>query len=190
VALALGVRTPLDPGSEIRRTLYGIEGIPPGYLEGRQPWEEVAGTSDAGGEDVAGTSGGGEADDAGTWATVHEDGRFPSLADLFLRHGGSLETVEELIWGIKERTKVELEHWGPRKVRLWCSTSPNEPNIVMDDNNEAEKWEDLEELPLWMKHVLGLMSDIINNGLGQAFFVRTFQLAGVLTGVLTALCSL
>jgi len=28
---------------------------------------------------------------------VDDDGRFPSLADLFLRHGGSLETVEELI---------------------------------------------------------------------------------------------
>ena len=25
-----------------------------------------------------------------------------------------------------------------------------------------------------MKHVLGLMSDIVNNGLGQAFFVRIF----------------
>jgi len=43
---------------------------------------------------------------------------------------------------------------------------------VMDDNKKAEKWEHLEELLLWMKHVLGLMSDIVNNGLGQAFFLR------------------
>jgi hypothetical protein len=41
-----------------------------------------------------------------------EDGWFPSLVDLFLCHGGSLETMEELIRGIKERTKEELEHWG------------------------------------------------------------------------------
>jgi hypothetical protein len=46
---------------------------------------------------MAGTSRGGVADEAGTWATIHEYGRFPFLADLFLRHGGSLETVEELI---------------------------------------------------------------------------------------------
>ena len=39
----------------------------------------------------------------------------------------------------------------------------------MDDRKEAEKWEHLEELCLWMKDVLGLMSDIVNNGLGQAF---------------------
>jgi len=44
---------------------------------------------------------------------------------------------------------------------------------MMDDGKEAEKWEHLEELRLWMKHVVGLMSDIINNGLGQAFFIRT-----------------
>jgi hypothetical protein len=42
----------------------------------------------------------------------------------------------------------------------------------MDDSKEVEKWEHLEELRLWMKHVLGLMSDIVNNGLGQAFLVR------------------
>jgi hypothetical protein len=32
---------------------------------------------------------------------VDDDGRFPSLVNLFLRHGGSLETVEELIRGVK-----------------------------------------------------------------------------------------
>jgi len=44
----------------------------------------------------------------------------------------------------------------------------------MDDRKEAEKWEHLEELRLWMKHVVGLMSDIVNNELGRAFFVSTF----------------
>jgi len=114
VALALGVRTPLDPSSKIRWTLYGIEGTAPGYLEGRRPWKDVAGTSGVE-EDVAGTSSGGDADEAETWATVHEDGRFPSLIDLFLHHRGLLVMVEELIRGIKERAKEELEHWGPER---------------------------------------------------------------------------
>ena len=43
---------------------------------------------------------------------------------------------------------------------------------MMDDSMEAETWEHIEELCLWMKLVLGLMSNIVNNGLGQAFFVR------------------
>jgi len=62
--------------------------------------------------------------------------------------GGALEVVQELIRGIKERTKEDLKHWGPRKIRLRCSMSPEEPNIVMDDQKEAEKWEHLEELCL------------------------------------------
>ena len=45
---------------------------------------------------------------------------------------------------------------------------------MMDDRKEAEKWEHLEELRLWMKHVMGLISDIVNNGLGRAFFVSIF----------------
>jgi hypothetical protein len=53
--------------------------------------------------------------------------------DLFLRHGGSLETVQELIRGVKEHTKEELEHWGPGRIRLRCSTSLDEPNNMMDD---------------------------------------------------------
>ena len=48
-------------------------------------------------EDEARTSGGGGGNETGTWKTVDDDGRFPSLVNLFLRHGGSLETVEELI---------------------------------------------------------------------------------------------
>ena len=47
---------------------------------------------------------------------------------------------------------------------------------MMDDRKEAKKWEHLEELRLWMKHVMGLMSDIVNNGLGRSFFVSTFGL--------------
>ena len=43
---------------------------------------------------------------------------------------------------------------------------------MMDNSKEAKKWEHLKELCLWMKHVLGLMFDIVNNGLGQSFFVR------------------
>jgi len=67
----------------------------------------------------------------------------------------------------------ELEHWGPGRICLRASMSPDKPNIMKDDRKEAEKWEHLEELRLCMKHVVGLMSDIVNNGLGQAFFVRT-----------------
>jgi len=78
----------------------------------------MAGTSGASGEDEAGTSGGGEADETGTWGSVDDDGRFPSLIDLFLHHGGSLETVQELIQGIKEPIKEDLEHWGPWRIRL------------------------------------------------------------------------
>jgi len=105
---------------------------------------------------------------------VDDDGRFPSLVDLFLRHGGSLETIQELIRGVKARTEEEMENWGPGRIRLRASTDPSEPNIFLDDRKEAEKWEHLEELRLWMKHVLGLMSDIINNELGQADFVIIF----------------
>ena len=176
VALALGMRTPADPSSE-KGTLYGIEGIALGYLDGRRPWEDVAGTSAAGDEDGVGISTASEADNARTWGSVEDDGRFPSLIDLFLLHGGSLEMVQELIWGVKEHTREGLEHWGPGRIRLQCSTSPEEPNIMMDDRKEAEKLEHLDELRLWMKHSLGLMFDFVNNGLGRTFFVRTPQLS-------------
>ena len=105
---------------------------------------------------------------------MDDDGRFPSLVDLFLRHGGSPETIQELIRGVKARTEEEMENWGPGRIRIRASTDPSEPNIFMDDRKEAEKWEHLKELRLWMKHVVGLMSDIVNNGLGQAYFIRVF----------------
>ena len=84
--------------------------------------------------------------------------------------------VQELIRGVKARTEEEMEDWGPRRIFLRASTSPNEPNIMMDDRKEGEKWEHLEELRLWMKHIVGLMSDIVNNGLGRALFVSIFVL--------------
>jgi len=113
-------------------------------------------------------------DETGTWKTVEDDGRFPSLIDLFLRHGGSLETVQELIRGVKARTEEEMENWCPDRIRISASTDPSEPNNFMDDRKEAEKWEHLEELRLWMKYVVGLLSDVINNGLGPAYFVSVF----------------
>jgi len=92
--------------------------------------------------------------------------------------------VQELIQGVKVCTEEELEHWGPGRIRLRASTSPDEPNIMIDDPKEAEKWEHLEELHLWMKHVVSVMSDIINNGLGQAFFVRAPQFSSFLSFLL------
>ena len=79
---------------------------------------------------------------------MDDDGRFPSLIDLFLHHGGSLGTVQELIQGIKARTKEEMENWCPDRICIRASTDPSEPNIFMDDRKEAEKWEHLEELRL------------------------------------------
>ena len=164
------MRTPVDPQSEIKGTIYGIEGIAPGFLRECRPWED----HNLAEEDEARTSGGGGASETGTWRTVDDDGRFPTLIDMFLRHGGSLETVQELIRGVKARTEEEMENWGPDRIRIQASTDPSEPNIFMDDRKEAEKWEHLEELRLWMKHMVGLLSDIVNNGLGPAYFVSVF----------------
>ena len=105
---------------------------------------------------------------------MDDDGRFRSLIDLFLRHGGSLETVQELIRGVKARTEEEMVNTCPDRIRIWASTDPSEPNIFMDDQKEAEKWEHLEEIRLWMKHVVGLLSDVVNNRLGPAYFVSVF----------------
>jgi hypothetical protein len=49
---------------------------------------------------------------------VDDDGRFPSLVDLFLHHGGSLETVKELIRGVKARADQEMENWSVRTKHL------------------------------------------------------------------------
>jgi len=100
------MRTLVDPESEIRRTIYGMDGIAPRFLRERRSWEDRIPTE----EDEAGTSGEGGGSETGTWKTVDDDGRFPSLVDLFLRHGGSLETVEELIRGVKVRADQEMEN--------------------------------------------------------------------------------
>ena len=162
------MHTLADPQSEIKGTIYGIKGIAPGFLRDRRPWVDL----NTVGEDEAGTSGGGDAGETGTWRTVDDDGRFTSLVDLFLRHGESLETVQELIRGVKARTEEEMENWGPSRIHIRASTDLSELNIFMDDRKEAEKWEHLKELRLWMKHVVGLMSDIVR--LGQAYFVSVF----------------
>ena len=139
VALSCMMRTPVDPQSEIKGTIYSIEGIAPRFLRQRRPWEDHKPSE----EDEAGTSGGGATDETGTWKTVDDDGRFPSLIDLFLCHGGSLETVQELIRGVKARTEEEMENWCPDRIRIRASTDPSEPNIFTDDRKEAEKWEHL-----------------------------------------------
>jgi len=164
------MRTPVDPQSEIRGTIYGMDGIAPGFLRERRSWEDHILAK----EDEAGTSGGGGACETGTWKTVDDDGRFPSLVDLFLRHEGSLETVDQLIRGVKARADQEMENWCPDRIRIRASTDPFEPNIFLDDRKEAEKWEHLEELRLWMKHVVGLLSNVVHNGLGLAYFVSVF----------------
>ena len=113
VALASMMRTPADPESEIRRTIYGMDGIAPRFLRERRAWEDHIPAE----EDEAGTSGSQD----GTWKTVDDDGRFPSLVDLFLRHGGSLEAVEDLIHGVKARADREMENWCPDRIRIRAS---------------------------------------------------------------------
>jgi len=56
------MHTPVDPQSEIKGSLYGINGIAPGFLQDRRPWEEP---SIEEGDD-AGTSGGGNFNETGT----------------------------------------------------------------------------------------------------------------------------
>jgi len=70
VALACAMRTPVDPKSEIKGTVYGIEGIAPGFLRERRPWED----HNTAEEDEARTSGGGDTGETGTWRTVDDDG--------------------------------------------------------------------------------------------------------------------
>ena len=100
VALACMMRTPVDPQSEIKSTIYGIEGIAPGFLREHRSWENRIPAE----EDKAGTSGGGGASETGTWKTMDDDGRFPSLIDLMLRHGGVA----------RDRPRAHPRHQGAR----------------------------------------------------------------------------
>jgi len=68
-----------------------------------------------------------------------------------------------------------MGNWCPDWIRIRASTDPSKPNIFLDDWKEAEKWEHVEELRLWMKHTVGLLSDVVNNGLRPAYFVSVFQ---------------
>jgi len=70
-------------------------------------------------------------------------GDSPPLSTYFYVMGGSLETVQELIRGVKARTEEDMENWCPDRIRIRASTDPSEPNIFMDDRKEAEKWEHL-----------------------------------------------
>ena len=132
------------PQSKIKGTIYGTEGITVEFLQDQRPWEVLS----ADGGDEARTSGDGDAGEVGTWRSVDDDRWFHSLVNLFLRHGGSLETIQELIRGVKARTEEEMENYGPGRIRLRASTCPEEPSIMMDDQKEAEKWEHLEEFRL------------------------------------------
>ena len=103
VAITCAMHTPADHQSEIKGSFYGIDGIAPGFLRDRRPWEEPS-TEEG---DDTGTSGGGDANETGTWGSVDDDRRFPSLIDIFLCHKGSLETVQELIRGVKACAEME-----------------------------------------------------------------------------------
>jgi len=148
-----------------------MDGIASGFLQGRRSWEERVPAE----EDEIGTSGGSGGSETGTWKMVDDDGRFPSLVDLFLRHGGSLKTVEKLVRGVKACADREMENWCPDQIRIRASTDSSEPNIFLDDRKEAEKWEHIEELRLWMQHTVGLLSDVVNNRLAPAYFVSVFS---------------
>ena len=68
-----------------------------------------------------------------------------------------------------------MENWCPDRIRIRASTDLSEPNIFLDDRKEAEKWEHVEGLHLWMKHTVGLLSDVVKNGLGLDYFVSVFS---------------
>jgi hypothetical protein len=124
VALACAMRTPVDPQSEIKGTIYSIEGIAPGFLRERRPWEDT----NAAVEDGARTSGGGGAGETGTWRTVDDDGRFPSLIDLFLHHGGR-SRLSKSSSGASRRTR--RGRWRTRApVESAFGPPPTHPSLI------------------------------------------------------------
>jgi len=62
VALACMMRTPIDPQSEIKGTIYDMDGIAPGFIRERRSWEDRVPAE----EDEIGTSGGGGGSETGT----------------------------------------------------------------------------------------------------------------------------
>jgi hypothetical protein len=141
------MRTPVDPESEIRRTIYSMDGIAPGFLRERRAWRTAFPPRRMRlGRRVVKMAPGRR------WTTM----------------GGS---PPSLTCSCAMRADLEMENWCPDRIRIRASTDPSEPNIFLDDRKEAEKWEHVEELRLWMKHVVGLLSDVVNNGLGPAYFV-------------------
>jgi len=62
VALVCMMGTLVDPQSEIRHTIYGMDGIALGFLREHRSWEDRILTE----EDEAGTSGGGGGSETGT----------------------------------------------------------------------------------------------------------------------------
>ncbi|XP_021321279.1 TRAF3-interacting protein 1-like [Sorghum bicolor] len=62
VAITCAMRTPVDPQSEIKGSLYGMDGLALGFLRDWRPWEEPI--TEEGGK--ASTSGGGDANEIGT----------------------------------------------------------------------------------------------------------------------------
>jgi len=91
--------------------------------------------------------------------------------------GGSTDIAKTLLRGIKERSREELQYWGPRRIRLWDPVMLEEPLLEIVDREEVEKWEHVDELKLWMKHALGLTVDIVANDLSKAFFIRVLLLS-------------
>jgi len=62
VALACMMRTPVDPQSQMRRTIYGMDGIALGFLWEHRSWEDRIPAE----EDKIGTSGGDGGSETGT----------------------------------------------------------------------------------------------------------------------------
>ena len=86
VALACAMGTPADRRSEIKGTIYGIEGIASGFLDGRWPWEDLS----AGGGNEARTSGDGEVEETEPGHLLTTTGNSPLLSICFCIMGALL----------------------------------------------------------------------------------------------------
>ena len=77
VALACAMRTPVDPQSEIKGTVYGIEGIGPRFLQDRRPWVDLSTVGEDEAEAIPGRPGPG-----GLWMTTGDSP--PSLTYFYV----------------------------------------------------------------------------------------------------------